>query len=91
MIHTIRTVAVGDQESKIDSPIILYRGDREVEVEFTINGSKFTFTNGGNVIKSTNATHGQLVINTPTGGKYVLRSNRMSRWKSRICHHKRND
>ena len=42
MIHTIRTVAVGDQESKIDSPIILYRGDREVEVEFTINGSKFT-------------------------------------------------
>lgn len=67
MIHTIRTVAVGGQESKIDSPIILYRGDREVEVEFTINGSKFTFTNGGNVIKSTNATHGQLVINTPTG------------------------
>ena len=67
MIHTIRSVAVGDQESKIDSPIILYRGDREVEVEFTINGSKFTFTNGGNVIKSTNATHGQLVINTPTG------------------------
>ena len=67
MIHTIRTVAVGDQESKIDSPIILYRGDREVEVEFTINGSKFTFTNGGNIIKSTNATHGQLVINTPTG------------------------
>ena len=67
MIHTNRTVAVGDQESKIDSPIILYRGDREVEVEFTINGSKFTFTNGGNVIKSTNATHGQLVINTPTG------------------------
>lgn len=67
MIHTIRAVAVGDQESKIDSPIILYRGDREVEVEFTINGSKFTFTNGGNVIKSTNATHGQLVINTPTG------------------------
>ena len=67
MIHTIRTVAVGDQESKIDSPIILYRGDREVEVEFTINGSKFTFTNGGNVIKSTNATHSQLVINTPTG------------------------
>lgn len=67
MIHTNRTVTVGDQESKIDSPIILYRGDREVEVEFTINGSKFTFTNGGNVIKSTNATHGQLVINTPTG------------------------
>ena len=67
MIHTNRTVTVGNQESIIDSPIILYRGDREVEVEFTLNGNKFTFTNGGNVIKSTNATHGQLVINTPTG------------------------
>ena len=67
MIHTNRTVTIGNQESIIDSPIILYRGDREVEVEFTLNGNKFTFTNGGNVIKSTNATHGQLVINTPTG------------------------
>ena len=67
MIHTNRTVTVGNQESIIDSPIILYRGDREVEVEFTLNGNKFTFTNGGNVIRSTNATHGQLVINTPTG------------------------
>ena len=67
MIHTNRTVTVGNQESIIDNPIILYRGDREVEVEFTLNGNKFTFTNGGNVIKSTNATHGQLVINTPTG------------------------
>ena len=67
MIHTNRTVTVGNQESIIDSPIILYRGDREVEVEFTLNGNKFTFANGGNVIKSTNAAHGQLVINTPTG------------------------
>lgn len=67
MIHANRTVKVGNQESSIDTPIILYRGDREVEVEFTLNGNKFTFTNDGNVIKSTNATHGQLVINTPTG------------------------
>ncbi len=67
MIHTSRTVAVGTQESSINTPIILYRGDREVEVEFSLQGSKFMFSNGGDVIKSTNATHGQLVINTPTG------------------------
>lgn len=67
MIHTSRTVTVGKMESNINEPIVLYRGDREVEVEFVLNGSKFMFTNGGNVIKSTNATHGQLVVNTPTG------------------------
>ena len=67
MIHTNRIIIVGEQESSINGPIILYRGDGEVEVEFTISGHKFMFTNGGNVIKSTNATHGQLVINTPAG------------------------
>lgn len=67
MIHTSRTVTVGKTESIINEPIVLYRGDREVEVEFAIVGSKFTFTNGGNVIKSTKATHGQLVVDTPTG------------------------
>lgn len=51
MIHTSKTVAVGNQESIIDSPIVLYRGDREVEVEFTLTGNKYTFSNGGNVIK----------------------------------------
>lgn len=30
-------------------------------------GNKFTFTNGGNVINSTHAKHGQLVINAPNG------------------------
>ena len=67
MIHTKRTVTVGNQACTIDTPVILYRGDREVEVEFELVGNKFTFTNDGNVIKSTNASHGQLVINTPSG------------------------
>lgn len=67
MITTNRTVTVGNQESTIDYPIILYRGDRDVDVEFIINGSKFMFSHGGNVIYSTKAAYGQLVINTPTG------------------------
>lgn len=69
MIHTKRTVTVGNQESTIDNPVILYRGDKEVEVEFTILGSRFTFTDKGNVISSSNAANGQLVILTPYGGR----------------------
>ena len=68
MIHTKRNVMVGNKESTIDNPITLYRGDRDVEVEFSLVGNKFTFTDGGNVIKSTHATHGQLIINTPNKG-----------------------
>ena len=67
MIHAIRTVTVGDNESIIDKPIILYRGDREVEIEFTLLGNEFRFSDDGNVIKSANASHGQLVLNTPNG------------------------
>lgn len=67
MIHANRIVTVGDQESIIDRPIVLYRGDREVEIEFTLVGNEFMFSEEGNVIKSVNASHGQLVLNTPSG------------------------
>lgn len=67
MIHANRIVTVGEQESTIDRPIILYRGDREVEIEFTLVGNEFMFSEEGNVIKSVNASHGQLVLNTPSG------------------------
>lgn len=68
MIHTQRTISVGNQTSSIDFPIILYRGDREIEVEFTITGSKYMFSNGENVIQTTNAKYGQLVLDTPSRG-----------------------
>ena len=67
MIHTNRIVTVGEQESIIDRPIVLYRGDREVEIEFELVGNEFQFSTEGNVIKSVNASHGQLVLNTPSG------------------------
>ena len=67
MIHANRVVTVGEQESIIDRPIILYRGDREVEIEFELVGNEFTFSEEGNLIKSVNASHGQLVLNTPSG------------------------
>lgn len=67
MIHTNRVVTVGENESIIDRPIVLYRGDREVEIEFELVGNEFMFSKEGNVIKTTNASHGQLVLNTPSG------------------------
>ena len=67
MIHANRIVTVGEQECIIDRPIVLYRGDREVEVEFTLVSNEFMFSEEGNVIKSVNASHGQLVLNTPSG------------------------
>ena len=67
MIYTGRTITVGGQESIIDKSILLYRGDRDVLIEFTLVGDDYSFADEGNIIKSTNASHGQLVLNTPSG------------------------
>lgn len=68
MIFTDRTITVRKGESKINEPIIVYRGDYELEIRFTISNSKFKFKNGTNLIESEKASHGQLVILTPYGG-----------------------
>ena len=68
MIFTDRTITVRKGESKINEPIIVYRGDYELEVRFTIMNSKFKFMSGTNLIESENAAYGQLAILTPYGG-----------------------
>ena len=68
MIFTDRTIIVKNGTSSIDSTIVLYRGDREVQIRFTLNeGSPFKFGSGtnSNIIEKTEATYGQLVIKTP--------------------------
>ena len=68
MIFTDRTIIVKNGTSSIDSTIVLYRGDREVEIRFTLNeGSPFKFGSGtnSNIIEKTEATYGQLVIKSP--------------------------
>ena len=68
MIFTDRTIIVQKGISSINDTIVLYRGDRDIEVRFTINeGSPFKFGNGknSNIIEKTEATYGQLVIKTP--------------------------
>lgn len=68
MIYTERKIYIKNGNSSIDNPIILYRGDREVEILFTIIDSKFKFgSSKGNVIDTTQAAYGQLAVSLPDG------------------------
>ena len=68
MIFTDRTVNVKRGVSSINTPIILYRGDREVEIRFTLKEEApfmFNKETGSNIIEVSEAAYGQLVIKTP--------------------------
>lgn len=69
MIFTIAKVTIKNQEATIDQPIILYRGDRNVEVQFLIlEGAYRQYKlEGGKTIENLNASYGQLVVIRPTG------------------------
>ena len=66
MIRTSRTVSVGDTDSTINLPIILYKGDRGIEVIFEIN-NRFKFVDTNNFIESSHVSYGQLVIRNEKG------------------------
>ena len=67
MIFTERTITISRDTCEIDKPIVLYRGDYNVEVRFTIIESPFKYTtkNSTNIIEDVNASYGQLVIKVP--------------------------
>lgn len=67
MIFTESTIKISNNISKMDSTIVLYRGDKNVEIRFTILQSPFRYSNtvATNVIETTNASYGQLIIKTP--------------------------
>ena len=70
MIFTDRTVIVQKGTSSINDTIVLYRGDKNVEIRFTLSeGSPFRYGSGAspNIIEKTEAAYGQLVIKTPNG------------------------
>lgn len=69
MIFTERTIRIVNGLCEIDNPILLYRGDFNVEIRFTIIDCpyKYTAKDASNVIETTNASYGQLVIKTPNG------------------------
>ena len=68
MIFTDRTVIVQKGTSSINDTIVLYRGDKNVEIRFTLSeGSPFRYGSGAspNIIEKTEAAYGQLVIKRP--------------------------
>ena len=68
MIFTDRTIIVQKGTGSINDTIILYRGDKGVEIRFTLNeGSPFRFGSGAspNIIEKTEAAYGQLIIKRP--------------------------
>lgn len=59
MIYIERTINISDNSASIEEPVILYKGDRNIEVQFIINNSPFKYRTGIDL------TYGQLVIKRP--------------------------
>lgn len=58
MIYLERTITIANNNASIDEQIVLYKGDKNIEIKFFLKNSPFKYKN--NV---TNATYGQLIIN----------------------------
>ena len=68
MIFTDRVIKVKRGISSINEPIILYRGDKEVEIRFALKEEapfRFNREVGSNIIENSEAAYGQLVIKAP--------------------------
>ena len=57
MIYATVNVTIGDYQSTCDSTIVLYRGDKNVEIRFVLKGNKFTVLN---------STYAQMIITRPS-------------------------
>lgn len=57
MIYLERTITVVNNNASIDEQVILYKGDRNVEIQFIIKNSPFKYKSG------IDTTYGQLIIN----------------------------
>lgn len=60
MLSTNKIIRMTNGESKINSPIILYRGDRNIEAKFQIKNNPF--------IPDSSIKYGQLIIELPEAG-----------------------
>ncbi len=61
MIYIERKIKIKKNEAKIEEPIVLYKGDMNIELQFTIENNPFKYKPGMDV------TYGQLVIKRPKG------------------------
>ena len=64
MLSTERLITVRKGTSKINAPIVLYRGDKNIEVKFHIKNNPF--------IADSSIKYGQLIIKLPETGLVIF-------------------
>ena len=69
MILTDRTIMVNGNTSSLDSKVYLYRGDKNIQINFSVVNSKFRFTKKAedNLLKSSDATYSVVRMIAPNG------------------------
>ena len=72
MIFTDRTITIKDNIATIDKNVILYRGDKDIEIRFTIVESPYKYRNSVNVIEIADASWRQLVILNSTTSNDIV-------------------
>ena len=65
MIYIERKIVINNNEATIEEPIVLYRGDKNIEIQFTIENNPFKYKAG------TAITYGQLVIIRPNAAAII--------------------
>ena len=64
MIYTVSNITVKENESTINKNIYLYRGDKNIEIQFFILEGVYKFV-GTNTIENLGASYGQLIVLRP--------------------------
>lgn len=73
MIFTERTIRVTNGASQINSPIVLYKGDKNVKIRFKIVDCPYTYSkNVDNIIEVSEASYAQLVIQPPNNNSPIF-------------------
>lgn len=73
MIFTERIIRVSNGTSSISSPIILYKGDKNIKIRFKIVDCPYTYSkNVDNIIETSEASYAQLIIKTPNNSAPIL-------------------
>ena len=61
MIYIERKITIKKNQAKIEQPIVLYKGDANIELQFSIENNPFKYKAGMDI------TYGQLIIKRPKG------------------------
>lgn len=75
LIYIERKITINKNEATIEEPIVLYRGDKNIEIQFIIENNPFKYKAG------TAITYGQLVIIRPNAAAIIPEPAKLSNGK----------